>query len=381
MIIDLSSVTIFFTTCGSVGRSGPSYEECIEYYSENSPNMLPYLERSETRGVQLFTVPRTGIYDVSIAGASGGRGVCSTTYGLGYAFTKRYLLPQGVPFEVIVGQRGLSGCRGSATFEYCSSPLNTTALIDECVAAYQNLSTVDLDGGGGGGGASLFRLYSSNPERFYPIAVAGGGGGGASFENNSFSSYFKSNNYSIDASKPSDMNVSFSGGVVGSIAPGVGAGYFDDVGSRTTSSGDALSLTFPVRPNGPEGGTDVCHIVHFDSFLPSQGGYGGGGAGCGGGGGGGGYNGGRVVINIGITQLQDELQAPGEGGTAFVNPVGSYFTELPLNDGDGYVMLVPSDCDCTGSCIFYENDTFECTCPNNTYLAPDEFDCFQCEYI
>ena len=343
--------------------------------------MLPYLGRSETRGVQLFTVPRTGIYTLVIAGASGGRGACSTNYGLGYAFGKRYILPQGVPFEVIVGQRGLSGCRGSATFEYCSSPLNTTALIDECVAAYRNLSIVD--GGGGGGGASVFRPYSSDPGTLRLIAVAGGGGGGASFDNNSFSSYFKSNNYSINASKPSDMNViGLSGGkVVGPIAPGVGAGYFDDVGSRTTSSGDALSLTSPVRPNGPEGGTDVCHIVNFDSFFPSQGGYGGGGAGCGGGGGGGGYNGGRVVINIGITLLQDELQAPGEGGTAFVHPVGSYFTELPLNDGDGYVLLFPENCECTGGCISYENGTFECTCPNNTYLAPDEFDCFQCEYI
>ena len=348
--------------------------------------MLPYLERSETRGVQLFTVPRTGIYDVVIAGASGGRGVCSTTYGLGYAFTKRYILPQGVPFEVIVGQRGLSGCRGSATFEYCSSPLNTTALIDECVAAYRNLSTVDLDGGGGGGGASVFRYYSSDPGTLRLIAVAGGGGGGASFENNSFSSYFKSNNYSIDASKPSDMNVGFSGGViVGTIAPGVGAGYFDDVGSRTASSGDALSLTFPVRPNGPEGGTDVCHIVHFDSLLPSQGGYGGGGAGCGGGGGGGGYNGGRVGdflfgATIDFAQL---LYIPGEGGTSFISSdkIALNFTELSLNEGDGYVMLVPSDCDCTGSCLLYKNNTFECTCPSNTYLAPDEFDCFQCEYI
>ena len=34
-------------------------------------------------GAQQFRVPRTGHYNVTVAGAAGGRGICSTTSGRG----------------------------------------------------------------------------------------------------------------------------------------------------------------------------------------------------------------------------------------------------------------------------------------------------------
>ena len=242
-----------------------------------------------------------------------------------------------------------------------------------------------IDGGGGGGGASVLRETVDQP-----YVVAGGGGGGSALSNHSLLQTIAIEyNYSSEASGPG-VTINFTSDLVSLMdTAGVGAGYYSNGYSTTRFSGNDLSLT---SPSSPDGGEEICHKSMQDITTPSQGGYGGGGAGCEAGGGRGGYDGGAVgdfLYYEDLVSLNQLLYIPGQGGSSYalkdkivLNNIIDYAdSELPLNEGDGYVMLVPSDCDCTGSCILYENGTFECTCPNNTYLASDEFDCFQCEYI
>ena len=111
-----------------------------------------------------------------------------------------------------------------------------------------------------------------------------------------------------------------------------------------------------------------------ESTSEVDGGFGGGGGECGGGGGGGGYTGGAV--------LDYDNDIPGGGGhSVYVQYpsllIHSESVEYSFNDDDGYVEIVPANCNCSGTCAVNETeDTFECFCPDNTTLAQDGFDCY-----
>ena len=66
-----------FTAAGKSGRIGPTLAECRNYYGTSSSswwnNSNNYLNMTET-GVQQWTVPATGIYEITAKGASGGHG-------------------------------------------------------------------------------------------------------------------------------------------------------------------------------------------------------------------------------------------------------------------------------------------------------------------
>ena len=109
------------------------------------------------------------------------------------------------------------------------------------------------------------------------------------------------------------------------------------------------------------------------SDFETYGGFGGGGGGCGGGGGGGGYTGGSAIENTPV--------APGGGGASFVANSSSGEEVILLDsynndDAHGFVEIVPVDCGCTGSCVVHESEQFECVCPENSVLAPDQRDCY-----
>jgi len=64
--------TFTFTNCGFIGSTGPSLEQCLNNYSstiwiknKNYFNMIK-------QGIQIWTVPKTGIYNIEVGGASCG---------------------------------------------------------------------------------------------------------------------------------------------------------------------------------------------------------------------------------------------------------------------------------------------------------------------
>ena len=155
---------------------------------------------------------------------------------------------------------------------------------------------------------------------------------------------------------------------------GGGGGYFY-VG-RVALAIDGKSITRPQL--FARGGID-CAEFHSQSmlvpFMNVVGGFGGGGGGCSEGGGGGGYTGGSVVFAY--------YDIPGQGGYSYHASVVDEVMEMPLNDGDGSVKILASDCGCVDEC---ELDTllarFDCKCTSgSSYLTPDGFDCYHGEVL
>ena len=85
---DLSKIRYHFTPCGSTGYDGPTFDQCEEYYLEQmSPittdGVLFQFDKEDFQGGQGFRILREDVYNVTIAGAAGGRGLCNIHFGHG----------------------------------------------------------------------------------------------------------------------------------------------------------------------------------------------------------------------------------------------------------------------------------------------------------
>ena len=105
---DLSLIQHNFSSCGKTGRSGSSYDECVKYYkSQNSTVWKLLKNRTDIlEGAQFFKVPSTRNYDISIAGASGGKGVCSPYVGGGAILHSQRFLDSEQLYVVTIEQLG-----------------------------------------------------------------------------------------------------------------------------------------------------------------------------------------------------------------------------------------------------------------------------------
>ena len=77
---------------------------------------------------QVLKIPRTTLYNITIAGASGGRGVCNPSKGLGLKRTLKVELSAESKLSVLVGQKGTGPCDIVTDNLTCRTQLdNTTA--------------------------------------------------------------------------------------------------------------------------------------------------------------------------------------------------------------------------------------------------------------
>ena len=399
---------------------GPSYQDCVDYYTSiSSPiirdNVLTDTHSSAFIGSQSFRAPRVIVYNVTIAGAAGGTGLCNSEYGRGLVQHTSFIPPNtSFVWLILVGQRGLGPCEtGEPDPEHilCQNPPLDLEESANCSEAYhqwlQTLNDADTEesilsfsGGAGGGGASFLGFRDSRPELdIRAVGISGGGGGSSvllnisviqdllpALENNTLndSTLYRDllNANSTTNNLVNDIEDGFRGYRVESdiTTAGVGGGVTDSVDYQSTQA-DGRAIGH--EKDFALGGTH-CAANDFSS-IPLQlrggdGGFGGGGGGCGGGGGGGGFTGGAV--------LGDTNTTPGGGGYSFNSascntaescsvPPGSYTYNTEV---DGYVDIVAADCGCVYECVVYEeDDQFECLCPNDTQLAPDLSDCYYSE--
>ena len=374
-------------------------------------------------GTQGFQVPRDGLYNITVAGASGGEGVCNYHYGLGGVISAQVRLTTDYEYLILVGHKGASVCDVPANTNHpvCQLPRPTNLTeAQTCDTAWFNWTTFNasnatqfnrynFNGGGGGGGASMIWPRTSEGKLFtnFPIVISPGGGGASAILD--YISVMEDvqipipGPYNLSYPTTADNRTIYSFHVNGHIDQYVSGwpegvrGYRPSVENRVISSGAGSgwnpSIDYPLQDiDGKllsqenafaEGGFDCSSLLQDPSvdgfvFTDVFGGYGGGGGGCGSGGGGGGYTGGLVTINFN--------RIPGSGGDARVFNL----TEFPLvryvanefyqNNGDGYVEIVASNCGCDGECVVYtEERQFECLCPNDTILAEDGSSCYQGE--
>ena len=113
--IGLEEIVYSFTTCNSKGREGPSPNRCQRLYNESrSPlttqDLLFRFQNNDYEGAQGFKIPRETLYNVTVAGASGGIGICSFEYGFGLKRKVQIHLSLDYEILVLVGQKGSSPC-------------------------------------------------------------------------------------------------------------------------------------------------------------------------------------------------------------------------------------------------------------------------------
>eukprot|EP01052_Picozoa_sp_SAG31_P011857 SAG31_NODE_682_length_12841_cov_13.637655_2_plen_744_part_00 len=276
--VNRCDVSVQFTTLDGAGSTGPT---STDGYAGTDLDGQVTLDS----GVQVWTVPSTGEYTITAAGARGGNhlvgqedGSPGVAGGRGAAMSGVFDLTEGQRLKILVGQQGVD--RGDAG---------------------------DYGAGGGGG---TFVVYEDN----VPLVVAGGGAGAQ------------------DRGQPGNVEVlnavTTSDGVSGECGSAGGSdgsgGDADHAGGGGGLSTDGASASTPggqAFANGGVGGAQS-----GDGNSDHAGGFGGGGAPWDGGGAGGGYSGGGSCN-----------AASGGGGS--INYGQAQSNEAGTNAGDGYVSI------------------------------------------
>jgi hypothetical protein len=280
-----------FTNAGATSGTGPTYAQTqssygtgwwnnTSYFNVGTSSLYTSIFPSGTTGYQVWTVPKSVAYNITIAGAQGASGAGGTG-GSGLVFTKsNYNLTKNDILIICVGQvgTGMGGGGGTFVYNYTRSQLLFVA--------------------GGGGGIGIPSSDGGNANTGTSGGTGGNGGGTGGGEAG---------------------GAGGTGGNGGSGGPpgagGGGGGY------TTNGTGNILGRSFINLGTGTGGG-----------------GFGGGGGGNGGpynpGGGGGGYSGG------GGGGGPNYNPAGGGGGGSYdiTNPSGPV-SGTASNNGMGYVKI------------------------------------------
>ncbi|XP_055956866.1 leukocyte tyrosine kinase receptor [Patella vulgata] len=240
----------FFSTCGAVGQKGPSQKLCNAEYKQSSRNISVQVED----GVQIWTIPETGVYSITAVGASGGLGTESgSELSRGGYVHGKFNFTSGTKLYLLVGQEGESACL-KAGFESSSYCLMNTVKKN----GTGERSPPVVRGGGGGGGGTFIYQRKPNGE-IYPLIVAGGGSG-------------------LPYNQTDDVKM-LSGGITisGSGLTGKSTDNMSGAGGGLHGSRDN-TMTGQSLANGAEGGTG-CTFTFVDKTWSTNGGFGGGGGG------------------------------------------------------------------------------------------------------
>tara|TARA_B100001142_G_scaffold103055_1_gene105117 strand:- start:548 stop:4528 length:3981 start_codon:yes stop_codon:yes gene_type:complete len=243
-----------FTNCGATGRTGPTLANCTSTYSSTSWASNTDYFNMTTQGIQEWTVPKNGTYNIIAKGGKGGHGGSSTKAGgYGAQIEGDFDLEKGQIIKILVGQKGQEFGDG--------------------------LSTTGSAGGAGGGGT--FVLKSPYNSASSVLIIAGGGGGSSHHGNKSANA-----TQDINARIINDTDTGGGGGNA-SYNVGGGGGLIGDGDGSTYSTGSG-GKSFVNGGHGGIGGYSNDHTTYRN-----YGGFGGGGGnGAHAGGGGGGINGG-----------------------------------------------------------------------------------------
>lgn len=275
-----------FTTAGATGRTGPTQAQINTAYGSTS------LAGSvvSVGGIQEWTVPFTGTYTITAAGAQGG----GANGGLGAEMTGDFTLNAGDVVRIAVGQQGLT-------------------------QAGQPNSV------GGGGGS--FVVVSPGNNLADILVIAGGGGGAPGTYSTNMNAPITNNG--LDGAGANQGAAGGLGGNGGAATQksGGGGGFLTNGASSTQTAASAEGGFSFI--NGALGGNHNTNGV--------EGSFGGGGAtwqtGFRGAGGGGGFSGGGGgQVNSDNTNLAGGGGGSINNGTNQINTAGS-------NSGDGFVTI------------------------------------------
>jgi hypothetical protein len=266
--------TFTFTNAGVTGSTGPDLTQLrtnagysAQSWTQDTTNN--YLNMT-TNGIQLWTVPKTGTYQIIAAGARGGGTGLQALLGKGIIVFNTYSLTMNTVIKILVGQQGV-------------------------------FNNTQRSGGGGG----TYVVTSENS----PILIAGGGGGKGGLDTG------------INGQNITDGASAAVGGAGGTNGSGGSVSFVDDGGGG--GGGLIGNGVQSASPNPAFGGLSFINNGVGGSGL-GGGGFGGGGGGSvlnRGSGGGGGYSGGGAGRTSGTTT---GYSGGGGGSYDSVNVIGNY---------------------------------------------------------
>jgi len=308
-----------FNTAGVVGSTGPTRTQLMSTYS---PDWTDYTSNlNVTAGIQEWTVPITGSYQIEAYGARGGTHgsatVSNNRHGKGAKMQGTFTLTRGEILKIAVGQ------------------LPT------------DVGTATEDSGYGGGGTGVIKSPYNTDASILVIAGGGGGAGYASANSTAAGHGLTTNEGGYNFSEHADS--SGNGGkhthTTGDCGWGAGGGGFHTNGWSSNSSnatgGNYTQLTSNAGSgksfiNGGGGGVSGgCS----QTTTGIQGGFGcgGGGSGMYGGAGGGGYSGGSGSHYTG-SGAGGVYGVSGGGGGSY-NSGSSQSNSSGVNNDAGYVVI------------------------------------------
>lgn len=316
-LYNVSAQTITFSNCAATGFIGPTLAQCQTHYGTTSPQ--PGYASWGTNldlfvcdfGVQYWTVPATGTYRITVAGARGAHSGGSN-YGWGAILTADYSLEAGDILRMVCGQNGVDGSSGL--------------------------------GGGGGGTYVALTKYGM----LTLLMCAGGGAGVSNNDNGSGNQGLRHGRTSADgpfpgrgsAYNPTPISTDPNNNISDFWYGGGGACWGKDGlrgGAYTWTRGDVK-----VQNEG----RNLASWVPLGGFSENgaHGGFGGGGAtgrDSGSGGGGGGFQGGNAQYALYNNTTPESIGNTRGGGSYSLNATVSTGSGTGSgNNGHGYVTIV-----------------------------------------
>jgi len=296
-----------FTNAGATGRNGPTLAQCTSAYSSASWASNTSYFNVSTQGIQIWTVPYTAVFDITVAGAASGWNYNGT--GNGAILTiKNVTLSKDTKLYIVVGQRGVESGGGGGTWVFLNTVYETSALF--------------VAGGGGGSGYNAY----NGPGNALPTGA----------------------NASTNTSAGNGAPTSYAGGTGGSGGSAGGGANGQNGNGSAGGSGNGGDTSSNNQINvGGGGGGGASGINGNSTFVGGtggvDGGFGGGGSGSvsgwgGGGGGGGGYSGGGG--GAGGASYNEGGGRGGGGGSYTLTGVGTLSSSSSTNTGHGYVSIV-----------------------------------------
>ena len=251
-----------FTPGAASGRNGPTLAQAVSGLTSTGvdawKNNTAYFNTSN--GIQLWTVPATGLYTIDCYGAQGGN-AGSQQGGLGARIKGTFSLTEGEIIRILVGQQGQSGAHTQD-----GQPM-----------------------GAGGGGTYVIRTpYNTTPSI---LTIAGGGGGASQNAYTTAAGLGASAGNNGVAGQGGKAGGTSGGGGDGGSGDGSGPGGAGFTGNGLVDplSGNQLGDNAKSFTNGGVGGRKSLSWGGVENYGGFGGGGGGGGLACGGGGG---YSGG-----------------------------------------------------------------------------------------
>jgi hypothetical protein len=331
-----------FTNAGAIGQTGPSQAQVNAAYNTTTLSG----QVTSSNGIQIWTVPVSGLYRIEAAGAQGGG---ANNFGRGAIIKSDILLNAGQVLKIIVGQQGGFNPNGS-----------------------------------GSGGGGTFVTTNTNS----PIIIAGGGGGQYNSSSNLHNANASTSNNGFNSGCGNGTGAGGTNGNGGTGCTNNGAaGGGGLLTNGTTSSWGTGGLAFVNGGNGGNTSWYADCIGGFGGGGGTHGNTGGGGGGGGYSGGGGGFHdnntgsgggGGSYTINTtmllatsnGLYNSSSTFNAQAVGNLNAYNSGHGYakFTIISSGSADIEAISIKPIVNGTTMCQFIEHD-FDITLKNN---GPDD---------